>query len=153
MADDITHRILADDILEKSDKPWSEGDLHAAVTGIVVQLLRERRGLTQIHVGKLAKIGQGRLSRIESGRSDERPGRTSNFDIMNLAVALGIKEAALLDLIRDARARAERAATASTDCGKAPWWQVVLVTTGSRGLRGLLTYAAAAALHPWPEGS
>jgi transcriptional regulator with XRE-family HTH domain len=64
------------------------------VTPIEVKLreYRERKGLSQAQLGKLAKVRQGTISDLETGK-----GRRVDLDVLErLAAALGVKATSLL---------------------------------------------------------
>lgn len=116
-----------------------ESEVFALVTGAVVRLLRQRRGFTPEYLGRRAGMRPSTIRRLERGLYE-----ASLFDLHQLAAALGL-EGDLSAFIRDAWARSERAALAALD-GKGRWWEAGHRVGGMAGVRGLISFAAAAAV-------
>lgn len=126
--------------------------MHASISGLLVRLLRERQGYSREHVARLAGLCRSTIGDIGRGTQ-----QLDTFELGALSRALHIKEEAFAATVKDAKLRAKLAVLSSINRNKDPsedgdpWWDLVLRATGSPGLRGLLAYATAAALQPWPE--
>lgn len=116
-----------------------ESEAFALVTGAVVRLLRTRRGFTVEYLARRARLTPSTLRRLELGRYE-----ASLYDLHQLAAALDLG-ADLSAFIRDAWGRSARAALAALD-GKGRWWEAAHRVGGTAGVRGLVTFAAAAAV-------
>ena len=130
--------------MQQPSQKIEESQVVGLVLARVIVQLREKKGFKQSDLAAYSGISQPVISRIEAGKQ-----QPNFYQYSQLANALGTDVAGLDARVKEAMARAKKAAEAATQTKAAvpaQAWNQAVIVGGIAGLLGLIVFAVAAAL-------